>query len=178
MTTEPRELPDEGGDPACWAHRFGGLRHDIVGRDDLELLVVAFYRDAAMDDLLGPIFHAAHVDWSVHIPKLIDFWAWQLFGERGYEGNPLRAHEPSHARTPFRVGHYDRWLDLFIDTVDEHFEGPRAEAAKARAFRMAKALPRLLESNSASGEEAVSVTITRPPAEPAQAQPDQPLRDA
>ena len=53
------------------------------------------------DDMLGPVFEAADVDWTVHIAKLIDFWAWQLLGDPGYEGNPLRAHEPVHARTPF-----------------------------------------------------------------------------
>ena len=164
MTTEPQGFPDEGGDPACWSHLFDELRHDIVDRDDVERLVVAFYRDAAMDDLLGPIFHAAHVDWSVHIPKLVEFWSWQLFGERGYEGrNPLRAHEPSHARTPFRPEHYERWLELFIETVDAHFEGPTADAAKARAVRMAKALRRLLEGNASPGDEDVAVTFTTPP---------------
>ena len=163
MTQESQGYPVEGGDPACWAHLFDDLRHDIVGRDDIERLVVAFYRDAAMDDLLGPVFHAAHVDWSVHIPKLVDFWAWQLGGARGYEGNPLRAHEPAHARTPFRPEHYERWVELFIETVDAHFEGPVADAAKARAVRMAKALQRLLEGDAASGDEAVDVTFTTPP---------------
>ena len=162
MTTEPPRFADEGGDPACWSHLFDEMRHDIIGRDDVERLVVSFYRDAAMDDLLGPIFHAAHVDWSVHIPKLVDFWAWQLFGERGYEGNPLRAHEPAHGRTPFRAEHYERWLELFVETVDAHFEGPTAEAAKARAARMARALRRLLEGNAAPGDEDVSVAFTKP----------------
>ena len=141
---------------------FDDARHDITDRDDIRTLVVAFYRDAAMDDLLGPIFHAAHVDWSVHIPKLVDFWAWQLLGERGYDGNPLRAHEPSHARTPFRREHYDRWLELFDASVDARFEGPVAEVAKARARRMARALQRLLAGESAGGDETVEVFMPRP----------------
>jgi hemoglobin len=102
-----------------------------------------------MDDLLGPIFHAARVDWSAHVPKLVDFWAWQLLGEPAYERNPLRAHEPSHARTPFRPEHYDRWLELFDATVDERFSGPVAEDAKRRAQRMARALRRLLDGATA-----------------------------
>lgn len=154
---------DEGGDPACWAHLYDDTRHDIVDRDDVEHLVVAFYRDAAMDTLLGPIFHAARVDWSAHIPKLVDFWAWQLFGTRGYDGNPLRAHEPSHARTPFRTGHYERWLELWIEAVNAHFEGPNAESAKERAVRMARALQRLLAGSDAAGAESIGVTFTTPP---------------
>ena len=106
-------------------------RSDISTRDDLQRLVVDFYRDVAMDDVLGPIFAAARVDWSVHIPKLTDFWAWQLLGEAVYERNPLRAHEPVHTRTPFGDEHYQRWLELFETSVDDSFAGPVAEMAKA-----------------------------------------------
>ena len=97
-----------------------------------------------MDDLLGPIFSAAQVDWPTHIATLTDFWAWQLLGQRGYDGNPLRAHEPIHRRCPFADAHFARWLDLFTTTVDIHFVGPHAEAAKQRAAKMAHALERLL----------------------------------
>jgi hemoglobin len=48
-------------------------RDDIGTRDDIERLVRAFYRDAAMDELLGPIFEGAVVDWPEHIDKLTDF---------------------------------------------------------------------------------------------------------
>ena len=90
------------------------------------------------------MFEAAHVDWPGHIDTLTDFWAWQLLGERGYQGNPLRAHEPVHAQTPFTDGHYARWLDLFVSTIDEEFAGPTAEMAKGRATKMAQAMRRLL----------------------------------
>lgn len=119
-------------------------RADLTDRTDIELLVRSFYRYAAMDEQLGPIFSAAHVDWPSHIDTLTEFWAWQLLGERGYVGNPLRAHEPIHARTPFTDTHFERWLELFTTTVDEHFIGPTAEVAKQRAAKMAHALQRLV----------------------------------
>jgi truncated hemoglobin YjbI len=119
-------------------------RGDLTDRSDIELLVRSFYRYAAMDELLGPVFSSAHVDWPSHIETLTGFWAWQLLGQRGYEGNPLRAHEPLHARTPFVDTHYERWLELFVGTIDEHFAGPTAETAKGRATKMASALRRLL----------------------------------
>lgn len=119
-------------------------RGDLTDRSDIEFLVRSFYRYAAMDELLGPVFSAARVDWPSHIETLTCFWAWQLLGQRGYEGNPLRAHEPVHARTPFADAHYERWLELFVGTIDEQFAGSTAETAKERATKMASALRRLL----------------------------------
>jgi len=137
---------------------------DITTRDDVHRLVRAFYRDAAMDDLLGPIFAGMDVDWPAHIATLTDFWSWQLLGHRGYEGNPLRAHEPVHARFPFADEHYARWLELFLTTVDDQARGPVADAAKVRATKMAHALQRLL--SGAHGEPDAPTrpqwTATRP----------------
>lgn len=48
-------------------------RADLTDRTDIELLVRSFYRYAAMDGLLGPIFSAAHVDWPSHIDTLTEF---------------------------------------------------------------------------------------------------------
>jgi hemoglobin len=153
---------DVGGDPPCWSHLVEPPDRDLRDGTDIEQLVRSFYRRAATDDVLGPVFEAARVDWSVHIPKLIDFWSWQLFGVRGYEGNALRAHEPLQAATPFGDEHYERWLELFEETVDEQFRGPMAETAKSRARKMAHALRRLLNGESAPGTCAIDVTLPRP----------------
>ena len=132
---------------------------DLDTRERVAFFVRDFYRQVAMDDLLGPVFAGAHVDWSAHIPKLTDFWAKQLFGEPGYDGNPLRAHEPVYARNPFGPDLYERWLDLFTSTVDDHFAGPLAEVAKARARRMARALALLLAGVHSPGSESLSVSF-------------------
>jgi hemoglobin len=124
---------------------------DITGRDDIDRLVREFYRAAAMDDLLGSVFEAARVDWNAHIATLIDFWSWQLLGEPGYDGQPLRAHEPVNARTPLSHTHYERWVELFCETVDVAFAGPRAAVAKGRGRKMAAAMERLLSGMSAPG---------------------------
>ncbi|MFN8036802.1 MAG: group III truncated hemoglobin [Acidimicrobiia bacterium] len=134
---------------------------DLADRDDVEALVRSFYRLAAVDDVLGPVFAAARVDWPHHIATLTDFWAWQLLGERGYEGNPLRAHEPLQAATPFGDAHYDRWLELFEETVDDSFAGPHADLAKQRANKMAGALRRLLDGVEGRGDEPGEVLRAR-----------------
>ncbi len=136
---------------------------DLTGRDDVDRLVRAFYREVAQDELLGPIFAGMEVDWPAHIDKLTDFWSWQLFGERGYEGNPLLAHAPVDARFPFATEHYVRWLDLFVLTVDALFAGSVADAATFRAAKMAHALQRLLQGISDRGDVAVSAPLVGPP---------------
>ena len=143
MIAGVNQLPmSEGGDPPCWAHLLDDARGDIVDRHDIEVLVRNFYRDAAMDDMLGPVFEAAHVNWNAHVATLIDFWAWQLLGQSGYDGQPLRAHEPVHARTPLSHAHY---------TIDISFQGAHAEIAKGRGRKMAAAMERLLAGVSADG---------------------------
>ncbi|MEQ1702869.1 MAG: group III truncated hemoglobin [Ilumatobacteraceae bacterium] len=130
---------------------------DLVERSDVERLVLAFYRQAAMDSLLGPVFAASITDWNQHIETLVDFWCWQLFGERGYVGNPLRAHEPAHGRTPFTATHYERWVSLFVETTDETFAGPAADLAKSRAIKMARSMQRLLGGHEGRGDVATEV---------------------
>jgi hemoglobin len=137
-----------------------GKLPDLDSHPEIARLVRDFYRQVAMDDLLGPIFAEARIDWSTHISKLVDFWCKQLLGEPGYEGNPLRAHTPIHERTAFAPEHYRRWLDLFVASVDEHFTGPYAELAKARALRMARAMQRLLSGTDAPGSRPVRVSLT------------------
>lgn len=122
---------------------------DIRTRDDVLALVRAFYREAAVDDLLAPVFHAVHVDWAEHIPRVTDFWCWQLLGEPGEHRHTLAAHEPAHALVPFSDTHYDRWVAIWTSTVDDRFAGPVAEVAKERARRVARAMQRYLSGHPA-----------------------------
>src|SRR5262245_42254685 len=115
-----------------------GYRPDLDSRQQIEGFVRDFYRDVAQDDLLGPVFAVAHDDWPARTDTLTDLWCWQLPGEHGYEGNPLRAQEPLHARSALGTAQFERWLALFDETIDAHFSGPLAELAKQRARRMAR----------------------------------------
>lgn len=100
-------------------------------RKEIELLVNRFYDKVKRDDLLEPIF--AHVDWPKHLPIMYNFWASMLLGDRSYSGNPFQKHAPLNLQT----NHFDRWLVLFIETVDENFIGEKAEEVKSRAQNIA-----------------------------------------
>jgi hemoglobin len=52
----------------------------------------------------------------------------------GFKGNPFAKHAP----LAIEQDHFDRWLALFYDTIDTHFEGPVADDSKKRAGIMAE----------------------------------------
>jgi hemoglobin len=111
---------------------------DLDHPDEIAEMVRRFYADVAQDDVLGPVFNeVARVDWSEHLPKLAAFWCRALLSMPGYEGNPYRQHQRVHEREPMTRAHFLRWLDLFHETVDLGWAGPRAEHAKALARRVA-----------------------------------------
>lgn len=111
---------------------------DLDDSTEIAEMVRRFYADVAQDDLLGPLFNeVARVDWSEHLPKLTAFWCRALLGEYGYQGNPFRAHIEVHEREPFTRAHFERWLDMFHETLDLGWEGPHVDQAKELARRVA-----------------------------------------
>lgn len=124
---------------------------ELDSRTEIHDLVVHFYREVAFDDLLGPVFgEVAEVDWSTHIPKLIDYWCRVLLGQRGYDGSFLGAHRRVHDVQAFDPALFDRWLQLFEESVDARWAGPGADRAKRHAGRMAESLARQLEAPARS----------------------------
>lgn len=102
-------------------------------------MVRRFYQDVAQDDLLGPMFNdVAQVDWPEHLPKLTAFWCRALLGIEGYVGNPFRAHALVHERSPFTLAHFERWLDLFVETIEGGWAGPNAGRALDLAHNVAR----------------------------------------
>jgi hemoglobin len=112
---------------------------ELCDRDEVAKMVTRFSRDVAQDDLLGPMFNdVARVDWSEHLPKLTEFWCRALFGTSGYSGNPFRAHQLVHAKRAFTPAHFERWLELFCETVDLGWLGANAEKVKTLARNVAR----------------------------------------
>jgi hemoglobin len=114
--------------------------HDINDRADCERLVRAFYGRALTDPIIGFIFtDVAKLDLEAHVPRIASFWETVLLGARTYSGGAFRPHAELNERVQLRAGHFQRWLALWAQTVDELFEGERAELAKAHAQRVAEA---------------------------------------
>ena len=112
---------------------------DIQTGADVKALVDRFYEKVNRDELLAPIFNeVAQVDWETHKPQLYRFWETLLFGSANYQGAPF----PKHAVLPVEQAHFERWLALFTQTLDENFSGPKAVEAKGRALSIADTFAR------------------------------------
>jgi len=107
---------------------------DIGAREDVVRLVRAFYARAMSDDRIGYIFtEVAQLDLEAHLPVMFDFWETLLLGTRSYSGGAMQKHLELNRRSPLLPEHFERWLQLFEETVDSHFAGEKAEEAKVKA---------------------------------------------
>lgn len=107
---------------------------DIENQDDIKFLVDTFYEKVKQDDVLASIFlEKIPGDWGPHLQTMYRFWNAALFNVREYTGNPFM----KHATMPLTSVHFDRWINLFYATLDEHFKGRVADEAKRRSMIMA-----------------------------------------
>lgn len=108
---------------------------DIKTLDDIKLLVHTFYSKVQKDTFIGPIFNEniAH-RWPEHLEKMYRFWQTILLEEHTYSGSPF----PPHKHLPIGKEHFERWMEIFMETTDSLFEGSLAEEAKLRAKNMAE----------------------------------------
>jgi len=108
---------------------------DILNIDDVKLLVDDFYEKIRNNELLSPIFNGVIKDnWPAHLERMYGFWQTLLLDVQAYGGTPFL----KHAKLPIEKEHFDTWISLFNDTVDEHFTGEKASEAKWRAARMSE----------------------------------------
>ena len=111
---------------------------DLETRQDIENLVNAFYRKVQHDQTIGFFFtDIAKVDWDQHLPKMYAFWETLLFGQISYKGNPMAVHFPLNAQVPMEKFHFEKWLTLWTDTVEELFSGETADLAVYKARNIA-----------------------------------------
>ena len=108
---------------------------NITGRVEIELLVNTFYEKVNKDKGLSPMF--AEVHWETHLPVMDDFWKNVMFHTDNYSVNPMVKHHMVHQKHPLTKQHFEMWLLLFEETVDDFFSGPNAILIKERARSIA-----------------------------------------
>ncbi len=125
------------------------MKNDIATRADVELLVNTFYDGIRVHSLLGPIFNdMAKVNWETHLPKMYSFWSSLLLGEHSFSGNPMATHVALSKNIPLTALEFSEWIELFNATVDDLFEGEKANEAKIRAANIARLMLFKIEAAS------------------------------
>ena len=111
------------------------MKNDIKDLNDIKLLVDSFYGKVRENPMLKDIFNTIIQDrWPEHLSKMYSFWQTVLLEEHTYYGSPF----VPHAKLPVELEHFDKWLLLFNATVDDLFQGEKAEKAKWQGQRMAE----------------------------------------
>lgn len=114
------------------------MKKEIESREDLVMMLNAFYRKAFKDELIGRFFtEVVPLDLDTHIPVIADFWEAVIFGTHGYRKNVMEVHQHIHQLSAIKKEHLDRWVQLFTATADELFEGEKAILLKQRATSIA-----------------------------------------
>ena len=110
----------------------------LESREDIENLVNLFYQKVQKDATIGFFFNdVAKVDWSHHLPKMYSFWETLLFGQISYKGNPMAMHFPINEKVAIEKHHFEHWIKLWTETVEENFTGEMAETAIYKATNIA-----------------------------------------
>lgn len=112
-----------------------GIKQDIKSINEITLMVNQFYHKVERDDLLGPVFERViQGNWQPHLEKMYRFWETILLDTHSYFGSPF----PPHTKLGIGAKHFERWLQLFEETIDENFQGQKSNEAKWRAQKMAE----------------------------------------
>ncbi|MDO6738513.1 group III truncated hemoglobin [Wenyingzhuangia sp. 2_MG-2023] len=118
------------------------MKQDIQNRADINQLVNHFYSKVRKDNLLGPIFNRMIPEkaWPVHLEKLTDFWETNLFGIPKFKGNPTQKHLLTDATFDHVINqeHFDHWLSLWKNSIDELYQGDLATRAQMAAYSIAQ----------------------------------------
>jgi len=112
---------------------------DITSKEDIDLLVKEFYIKVRQNETIGYIFDdIMKVNWDHHMPILVDFWESILLDTGSYRRNTMEVHFHVNEKIKLEPVHFTTWLAIFHNTVDEYFEGEKAELAKKRAYAIAQ----------------------------------------
>ena len=89
-----------------------------LATQEIQTVVVAFYQKAQNDVIIGHQFD--HIkDFSLHIPRIITFWKFQLLGISPCEEEAPFHLIPVHLPLKIKKGEIGRWAVLFEETLQE-----------------------------------------------------------
>lgn len=119
---------------------------DLDCAEHIDTFIDRFYEKVLADPILRPLFvDVAQIDLAKHLPLIKSYWRKLLLGEREYRRHTMNIHRAVNARQAFTPQAFERWLQLFTQTLHEGFAGPAAERAAAVANHIARNMENALQ---------------------------------
>ena len=113
-------------------------KSDLDSPEAIELLVDSFYSRIKNDSRLSLIFfELGKVDLEKHLPHIKRYWGKLLLVNPGYDRHTMNIHRALHEKVNLGPSDFERWLALFMETIDDSFSGPLAKRAKKVASNVA-----------------------------------------
>ncbi|GGH01569.1 hypothetical protein GCM10011416_20420 [Polaribacter pacificus] len=115
------------------------MKPDITTREDIKQIISQFYEKLLADEQMYPFFDEIVVSNHLekHLEIITDFWEDLLLDTRSYSNNVLQKHIDVHQKLPFKKEHFDLWLGYLLATINDSFEGLKADQMIARARSIA-----------------------------------------
>lgn len=110
--------------------------------EDIAILVEDFYEKVFVDETIRNIFtDFMNVRSETHFPIMIKFWETVLLAKNACHDHVIMKHINIYkAAFPLKSLHFDKWIELFLETIDESFKVKISEVAKIRAKSIAMVL--------------------------------------
>ncbi len=120
------------------------MKKDIESREDIKLLVDAFYQKVLADEVLAVFFaRVVAENWEKHVNLMYDFWDNVIFFTGAYSGNPMYLHVHIDHIHSLKTIHFQKWVAIFTDTIRSMYSGNKTNLAIAKAENIAS----IMEAN-------------------------------
>jgi hemoglobin len=114
------------------------MNPDIQTRADLDRLTHRFFEQLLDQATFSQFFfEVANVKLGEHLKRFTDFWESALFKTGGYNSDMMVFHMDLDNMMRIEKDHFEQWLSTFNATVDDLFEGEKANEIKEKARAIA-----------------------------------------
>jgi len=103
-------------------------------------MVIRFYTKVLEDEVVGPFFieklgdDLSSATWGEHLDILTEFWASFYLEDSRYRGSPFAPHIDLKG---LKRETFERWLELFFETLDKTYVPYVADQLKNRSTLIA-----------------------------------------
>lgn len=103
---------------------------DLDNKETIKVFVEQFYEKVLVDELLAHIFtDVAKINIEEHFLKIRSYWEKMLLKDPAYKRHMMNIHREVYAKFPFSTQEFERWVKLFVETVEQGYQGPMADRA-------------------------------------------------